>query len=536
MPGTGSRWWPGATLYQVYVRSWQDSDGDGYGDLNGVIARLDYLDWLGVDGIWLSPTMPSPDDDWGYDVSDYRDVHPELGTLADLDRLIAEAGRRGLRVLLDLVPNHTSSAHPWFMEAVGDPASPHREYYVWADPRPGGGPPNNWLAANGDSAWTLDEASGQYYLHNFLPSQPDLNWWDPAVHQEFTEILRFWFDRGVAGFRIDVAHGLYKDAQLRDDPPAPPSERVRSRYGLAQVYSANRPESHAVFRDWRKIADSYPSPRLLLGETWVELEAMGRFHGQDDELQLTFNFPFIFTDFTAEAMAGVVAETLAALSAGECPVWTSSNHDISRFPTRWCGGDERKARLGLLILATLPGTLVLYYGDEVAMTDVAVPAELRRDPMAPGGRRGEGRDRARTPMPWDASPSGGFTADGVQPWLPYGPHAQRNVATQRDDPDSTLNLCRVLLALRRREFGGRLVSYEQRSGQAGVWLYRSGDLTVAANFTGQPVPLPALGGEVLLRTEPQGASGTVPGTDAGDAELLGPWAGLVARSEPGPGR
>ena len=543
MPGTGSRWWPGATLYQVYVRSWQDSDGDGYGDLNGVIARLDHLDWLGVDGIWLSPTMPSPDDDWGYDVSDYRDVHPELGTLADLDRLIAEAGRRGLRVLLDLVPNHTSSVHPWFVEAIGDPAAPRREYYVWADPRPDGGPPNNWLAANGDSAWTLDGASGQYYLHNFLPSQPDLNWWNPAVHQEFTDILRFWFDRGVAGFRIDVAHGLYKDAELRDDPPAPSSDLIGGRYGLAQVYSANRPESHAVFRDWRKIADSYPSPRLLLGETWVTLDAMAGFHSQDDELQLTFNFPFIFADFTAEGLAGVVGETLAALPAGECPVWTSSNHDISRFPTRWADGDERKARLALLILATLPGTLVLYYGDEIAMTDVKVPVELRRDPMVPGGRRGEGRDRARTPMPWDASPSGGFTDDGVQPWLPYGPHAERNVATQRDDPDSTLNLCRALLALRHRAFGGRLVSYEPLPGPAGVWMYRSGDLIVAANFTGQPVSLPALAGAVLLRTEPGGGTaGSEPGSagtgpalgpaDAGSgrAELLGPWAGLVARS------
>ena len=220
-PTIEPRWWHGATLYQIYVRSWQDTNDDGYGDLNGVTAHLDYLSWLGVDGIWLSPTMRSPDDDWGYDVSDYLGVHPELGTLADLDRLIAEAAQRGLPVLLDLVPNHTSSAHPWFVEAVSDPASPHREFYVWADPAPDGGPPNNWLAATGASAWTLDEASGQYYLHNFLPSQPDLNWWNPAVHQAFDEILRFWFDRGVAGFRIDVAHGLYKDAQLRDDPPAP---------------------------------------------------------------------------------------------------------------------------------------------------------------------------------------------------------------------------------------------------------------------------------------------------------------------------
>ena len=313
-PGTQPRWWHGATLYQIYVRSWQDTNDDGYGDLNGVTAHLDYLSWLGVDGIWLSPTMPSPDEDWGYDVSDYMGVHPELGTLADLDRLIAEAGQRDLRVLLDLVPNHTSSAHPWFVEAVSDPRSPHREFYVWADPAPDGGPPNNWLAATGAPAWTLDEASGQYYLHNFLPSQPDLNWWNPAVHQAFQDILRFWFDRGVAGFRIDVAQGLYKDAQLRDDPPAPEGELVRGRFGLAQVYSANRPESHGVFRDWRKIAESYPVPRVLLGETWVgNLDALAAFHGQGDELQLTFNFPFIFSPFTADALSAVVGETLEKL-------------------------------------------------------------------------------------------------------------------------------------------------------------------------------------------------------------------------------
>src|SRR6266851_6286131 len=278
-----ARWWHGATLYQVYIRSWLDTNGDGYGDLPGVLVKLDYLAWLGVDGVWLSPTMPSPDEDWGYDVSDYMGVHPELGTLADLDRLIAEAGQRDMRVLLDLVPNHTSSAHPWFVEAVSDPASPHREFYVWADPAPDGGPPNNWLAATGAPAWTLDEASGQYYLHNFLPSQPDLNWWNPAVHQSLAGILRFWFDRGVAGFRIDVAHGLYKDAQLRDDPPSAEGGLVRGRFGLAQVYSANRPESHGVFRDWRKIAESYPVPRVLLGETWVgDLGALAAFHGEGD--------------------------------------------------------------------------------------------------------------------------------------------------------------------------------------------------------------------------------------------------------------
>jgi alpha-glucosidase len=527
-PETQSGWWHGATLYQVYVRSFRDTNGDGYGDLPGITAQLDYLSWLGVDGIWLSPTMPSPDDDWGYDVSDYRGVHPDLGTLADLDELIAEAGQRGLRVLLDLVPNHTSSAHPWFVEAVSGPDAPHRGYYVWADPAPGGGPPNNWIAATGQPAWTLDQASGQYYLHNFLPSQPDLNWWDPDVHEEFRQILRFWFDRGVAGFRIDVAQGLYKDAQLRDDPPAPKDDVVTSRFGLAQVYSANRPESHGVFRDWRKIADSYPVPRLLLGETWVgDLSSLAAFHGHGDELQLTFNFPFIFTPFTAEGLAGVVAETLAKLPAGECPVWTASNHDISRFPTRWCGGDERKVRLALLVLATLPGTLVLYYGDEIGMTDVAVPAALVQDKMRAGAGGRFSRDRSRTPMPWDASPSAGFTAEGVTPWLPIGEHAKRNVAAEQADPASILNLCRELLALRRAEFGGRLASYTQLPSQPGLWVYQTGRLTVLTNFTGSPVrlaePVAELG-EVLVSTAPAG--------EAAEAGVLGPWSGIVARTEP----
>src|SRR5215475_336352 len=331
----GPHWWPWATLYHIYVRSWRDSNGDGYGDLPGVISGLDYLAWLGVDGIWLSPTMPSPDHDWGYDVSDYLAVHPELGTMDDLDELVARAGELGMRVLLDLVPNHTSSAHPWFVDARSGRGAAHRSYYIWADPAPGGGLPNNWRSVTGAPAWTFDDISGQYYLHNFLPSQPDLNWREPAVHAEFDAILRFWFDRGIAGFRIDVAQGLYKDEALRDDPPAAGTGRMAGRSGLAQVYSANRPESHRVFRDWRAVAEGYSPPRLLLGETWVsDLARMAAFHGHGDGLQLTFNFPAIFADFTAGALSDVVAETLAVLPAGECPVWTASNHDISRFPTQ----------------------------------------------------------------------------------------------------------------------------------------------------------------------------------------------------------
>jgi len=528
------RWWHGAVLYQLYVRSWLDTDGDGYGDLGGVIAGLDYLSWLGVDGIWLSPTMPSPDEDWGYDVSDYLGVHPDFGTLDDMDRLIAEARRRGMRVLLDLVPNHTSSAHPWFVDAAGSRGSAHRDFYVWAGPGPDGGPPNNWLDATGSPAWSWHEPTKQYYLHNFLPSQPDLNWWEPGVHEAFTKILRFWFDRGVAGFRIDVAHGLYKDAKLRDNPAETTGNPLAGRFGQQHVYNANRPETHDVYRDWRRIADSYPAARLLLGETWVaDLARLASFYGNDDQLQLAFNFPFVFADFAVPDLPDVVAGTLTRLPAGACPVWMASNHDVGRFPTRWCDGDERKIRLALLVLATLPGTMVLYYGDEIGMTDVDVPLGLQQDKMSRGGSssRGDGngwqgsRDRARTPMQWDGSAAAGFTR-AAAPWLPIGDSTTVNVADQRDDPSSVLSLCRDLLSLRRAEFGGQLVSYQPLPAPPGGWAYRAGSLTVLANFSGRPITCQDPGKPVLLCT-----TGAAPaaGNAAGDI-VLAPWQGIVART------
>jgi alpha-glucosidase len=529
----GGRWWQGAVLYQVYVRSFQDTDGDGYGDLRGVTERLDYLAWLGADGIWLSPTMPSPDDDWGYDVSDYLGVHPGLGTMEDLDRLIAEAGARGLRVLLDLVPNHTSTAHPWFVDAASGRGSEHRGYYLWADPAPGGGPPNNWRSATGGSAWAWHEPTGQYYMHSFLPTQADLNWREPAVHQDFQDILRFWFDRGVAGFRIDVAHGLYKDAQLRDDPPAEGASWLDTRAGMVQVHSANQPESHGLFRDWRRIADGYAPPRLLLGETWTgDLARLAGFYGHDDELQLAFNFPFLFAPFTARGLSGVVGDTLAALPAGAAPVWTASNHDVGRLATHWCWGDQRKIRLALLVLATLPGTTVLYFGDEIGMTNVEVPPALLRDTMRGADST---RDRGRTPMQWDASPSGGFTGQDVTPWLPLGDTAACNVADQRDDPASVLSLCRALLRLRRAELGG------SESGAAGgataaggyqllqaddhLWAYRTGRLTVAANLSDEPASLPIPLGDVVLTT---GAAPLTTGGAPPESQVLQPWQGVIA--------
>jgi alpha-glucosidase len=540
------RWWENATFYQVYVRSWRDSDGDGYGDLPGVIDGLDYLEWLGVDAIWLSPTMPSPDDDWGYDVADYTAVHPELGTLDDLDLLVAEARERGIRVLLDLVPNHTSSVHPWFVGALSGTDSPYRDFYVWADPGPGGGPPNNWLDSTGEPAWTLDPPSCQYYLHNFLPTQPDLNWWNPEVHRRFEDILRFWLDRGIAGFRIDVAHGLYKDAGLRDNPPLPAGDTRDGRFGLRPVYNANRPETHDVYRVWREIAASYEPPAVLLGETWVHrFDALAAFYGADDELQLTLNFPFVFAEFSAAALSGVVEQTLAALPARACPTWTGSNHDVCRFPARWGDGDPRRTRLALTILCTLPGTVLLYYGDEIGMTDVDVPPGLQRDPMTSGNKGGRpNRDRGRTPMQWSAAPGAGFTQAGTKPWLPFGDHAAVNVAGQREDPRSMLSLCRELLALRRSR--GRRgpagpdglagpegpdgltgpAGYRALEAGADLWVYQASGLLVAANFSGQPSAVD-LGQPVtaILTSDP---SGEVPGAGPGPVRLR-PWEAVVTR-------
>jgi alpha-glucosidase len=513
------RWWEGATLYQLYVRSWKDSDDDGYGDLRGIIGQLDYLEWLGIDGVWLSPTMPSPDKDWGYDVSDYLSVHPDLGSLDDLDALISGAGERGMRVLLDLVPNHTSTEHPWFVESAASRQNGKRDYYVWADAAPGGGPPNNWVDFTGAPAWQWDARTGQYYLHNFLVEQADLNWWNPAVHSEFDRILRFWFDRGVAGFRIDVAHGLYKDALLRDNPQADGAGPLAGRFGLRAEYNENRPEVHGLYRDWRKLADGYDPARLLLGETWVpDLASLASFYGQDDELQLAFNFPMVFAAFEADDLASVVARTLDALPDGGCPVWTASNHDVDRFPSRWCGGDRAKIKLALLVLAMLPGTLVLYYGDEIGMTDVTVPPELSRDTLGGTSAR-PSRDRARTPMRWDGSPTAGFTSPGVVGWLPVGDPSGCNVAAQRNDPSSVLTFCRELIKLRRERAGQATLRYERLAAPAGIWHYAAGGVEVASNFTGQPAKLlEPPHGRVVLSTTARGQD---------DPAALAPWEGVI---------
>ena len=486
-------WWRNGVIYQVYPRSYQDTGGDGVGDLLGIIRRLDHLEWLGVAGLWLNPTFPSPNVDWGFDVSDYRGVHPELGTLEDLDRLVAEAGRRGIRVLLDLVPNHTSDRHPWFRE--------RRDWYVWADPAADGGPPNNWLSVFGGPAWELDQGSGRYYLHNFAREQPDLDWWNDEVREEFEDILRFWFARGIAGFRIDVAHGIVKDRELRDNPPAEAHDSLDERtVGQRRAFSLNRPEVHDVFRRWRELANAEDPPRVLVGETWaLDLERLFEFYGgADDELHLAFNFFFAQEELAAPGLARVVAETERLLPQLSWPVWTLSNHDISRFPTRWCGGDPRKARCALLLLLTLRGTPVLYYGDELAMPDTPVPPEASVDVQHLEHK--PPRDPSRTPMQWTAQAGAGFSE--AEPWLPLGDYEALNVEDQRGDPDSPLRLCRDLIALRRESEDLRAGAYEQLEVSDATWVFRRGEaLTVALNLSDSRVTVEGVDGRIVIGTE-----------------------------------
>ena len=518
-------WWREGVIYQVYPRSFRDTSGNGVGDLPGIIERLDHLEWLGVSGLWLNPTFPSPNVDWGFDVADYRGVHPDFGTLEDLDRLVEEARRRDIRVLLDLVPNHTSDRHPWFQESRASRDSPRRDWYVWAEPASGGGPPNNWLAVFGGSAWELDEATGQYYLHNFARQQPDLNWWNEEVRAEFDDILRWWFARGIAGFRIDVAHGIVKDRELRDNPPAEPHDSLDERtIGQRREHSLNRPEVHDVLRRWRSLANAEEPPRVLVGETWaLDLERLAAFYGSaDDELHLNFNFFFVEAPFEADTLSRIVADTERLFAPGSWPVWTLSNHDLSRFPTRWCGGDPAKARCALLLLLTLRGTPVLYYGDELAMQDTPVPAELGTDVQDLEHK--PRRDPSRTPMQWSAEPGAGFSAG--EPWLPLGGHEAVNVADQRQDSGSPLCLCRDLIALRRRHADLSTGAYRQLPAPEGAWAYRRGErLAVALNLSAEPLAIGGIAGSVLVGTD-RARDGQ---RQAGTLELA-PWEGVLIES------
>ncbi|HET9956069.1 MAG TPA: alpha-amylase family glycosyl hydrolase [Polyangiaceae bacterium] len=436
-------WWQKGILYQVYVRSFCDASGDGVGDLAGIRQKLDYLQWLGVDAIWLTPFYPSPMADFGYDVANYTDVDPLFGSLEQLDQLIAEAHARNLKVIIDFVPNHTSDKHPWFVESRSSKDNPKRDWYIWQDPVDGG-PRNNWLSAFGGSAWEYDEATGQYYYHAFLKEQPDLNWRNPQVRAAMYSAMRFWLDRGVDGFRVDVLWHLIKDAQFRDNPVNPDYVQGDIPYNsLVPAYSTDQPEVHEIVREMRQLVDSYPN-RVMIGEIYLPIRRLVAYYGDaQDGAHLPFNFQLITLPWSAVQIGAAISEYEGALLAWAWPNWVLGNHDQARIASRV---GLPQARVACLLLLTLRGTPTMYYGDEIGMRDAPLSPEQYQDPQ--GKNVGVSRDPQRTPMQWAAAEYAGFSQ--VPPWLPVSPdYAQRNVEKERHDPESILNLYRRLIELRR---------------------------------------------------------------------------------------
>jgi alpha-glucosidase len=462
-------WWRSGVVYQIYPRSFSDSDGDGVGDLDGITSKLDYIAALGVDAVWLSPIYLSPMADFGYDVSDHTAIDPLFGDLDAFDRLVDGAHRRGLRVLLDWVPNHTSSEHPWFLESKSSRSSAKREWYIWRDGR-GDEPPNNWRSAFGGPAWTWDERTRQWYLHNFLPQQPDLNWANHEVVEAMHDTLRFWLDRGVDGFRADVVNLIGKGEALPDHP----AEAVHLDVGRLHDY----PGTHKLLRDIRGVLDERDSDCVIVGEVPLgEPSRLARYYGAGDELHLVFDFALMHVPWSAEAFATAVLESERALAALDAwPCWVLSNHDQPRHRSRF-GGSEARARAAAVALLTLRGTPFLYAGEEVGLLDADIPAESRVDPG--------GRDGSRAPIPWEAAKPHGWSSP---PWLPWPPDPDRiNAESVSADPDSILALYRRLLAARRRSVALGSGSWRLLDSPVGTLLYerRSVDdvRLVALNFT-----------------------------------------------------
>jgi alpha-glucosidase len=471
VPGPGPRpWWRDAVVYEIYVRSFQDGNADGIGDLAGVRARLAYLAELGVDAVWLTPFFCSPGRDHGYDISDYTDVDPLLGTLAEVEGLIRDAHAAGLRILIDFVPNHSSDQHPWFLDARSCRSSTHRHWYTWADPAPDWSPPNNWLSVFGGPAWTFDPTTGQYYLHSIMPGMPDLNWRHPPVAQAMFDVVRFWLDRGVDGLRIDCAHYLMKDPQLRDNPPAGPGalafHRPMGAYDTQlHLYDKGHPDIHQLYRRLRGLLDGYGTgqdEKVSVGEVHVfDLPEWASYYGRDlDEMHLPFNFGLLTVPWRAPAIAELIERIETVLPAGAWPNWVLGNHDEARVASRV---GRQQARVAMMLLLTLRGTPILFQGDELGLPDAA-PIPGGEDPW---GRTDPAlsRDRARAPMPWTAGAHRGFTASPTGAWLPTYRQPGLDAQNQTGQPDSMLELTRRLLRPRRNSPA-----------------LRSGDITLLTNM------------------------------------------------------
>ncbi|HOJ84764.1 MAG TPA: alpha-glucosidase [Bacillota bacterium] len=557
---TGVDWWKKAVFYQIYPRSFKDSNGDGIGDLPGIIEKLDYLNdgtpgSLGIDAIWFSPFFKSPEYDFGYDIADYCDIDPRFGTLADFDRLVAEAHRRGIRVMLDLVVNHSSHEHPWFRESRSSRENPKRDWYIWRDGvGPRRRPPNNWRNNFFGPAWTWDENTEQYYLHSFLPQQPDLNWFNPEVRRAIEGVVRFWLERGADGFRLDVAHIYCKDEQFRSNPPFFRRTRVDQKmpYGDRELlmnlfhilglpefqvkkYNQHHPETHRVLKEFRQVLDEYPE-KTSIGEVLSEdPQVVASYYGSgNDELHMNFYFDMTHCRWKAGAFRRCVERWERLLPAEAWPAYTFSNHDIVRAISRY-GGDghaDARARLLAMMLLTLRGTPFIYYGEEIGMNELRLPRRLLKDPV---GKKWypfhRGRDGCRSPMQWDESPGAGFTTG--EPWLPVGPEAaQRNVAAQEEDPASLLNFYRKLIWLRKEQpalLGGSYRSVvEGVPGDCYLYLRETEEqrLLVALNFSAsrRDINLPPRlqPARLLISTDPHRAAG-----ELDRMPQLGPYEGCL---------
>lgn len=481
-------WWQRAVVYEIAPISFQDSDNDGFGDLPGLMQRLDYLQWLGVDAVWLTPIYPSPMCDLGYDISEFCGIDSRFGTIDDFDRLVRELHARGIRLLLDFVPNHTSDRHPWFLESRSSRSCRRRDWFIWADPAADGGPPNNWLSRFGGSAWQWDERSSQYYYHAFLSEQPDLNWCNPAVQAAMLDAMRFWLRRGVDGFRVDASAVLVEDALLRDDPPNPDAnERTPPPQRLKRIFTDDRRESMAHLEAMRAVIDEFDE-RVLAGEVQGKTDRIGHFYGEErPRFHLPLNFALLDSPWDALSLQANIDAYLNAIPHDAWPDWVIGGHDKRRIATKV---GQAQARVAAMLLLTLKGTPFFFAGDEIGMDEVEIPRESVRDPferLVPG--YGLGRDPMRTPMRWTGAPQAGFTSG--EPWLPLGTGVgERNVESLKADRRSILWLYRHLIELRRKEPALQYGEHRPLRSRNDILLYErvlgDDEVLVALNLAHEP--------------------------------------------------
>ena len=503
-------WWQSGVIYQIYPRSFQDSNQDGVGDLKGIIQRLDYLQSLGIKAIWISPVFNSPMADFGYDISDYTNIDPIFGDLSDFDELMKEVHARGMKMILDLVPNHTSDQHPWFLESRSSKDNPKRDWYIWKDALPDGSVPNNWLAMFGGTGWEWDETTQQYYYHAFLKEQPDLNWRNPQVQEAMLNVMKFWLDKGVDGFRVDVMWHMIKDANFRDNPINPEYASHMATYNqLLPVYSTDQPEVHEIVYKMRALLDEYEE-RMMIGEIYLPIRSLVSYYGNNNNgAHLPFNFLLLSLSWNTHQIAAAIAEYEAAIPAGGWPNWVLGNHDQPRIASRI---GREQAKVAALLLLTLKGTPTIYYGDEIGMRDVPIPFEEVQDPQGLNmPDKNLSRDPARTPMPWDDSQNGGFTQG--KPWLRLdNNYVTHNVSVQDKDPYSTLSLYKRLIMLRQKEASLMAGQYIPVYTDQQIIVYirqadNSSRFMIVLNLSHRPCyytfPTTIAGGRIELSTSPE---------------------------------